>query len=103
MGKLTVILIGMCVLCGCEGRKNWGEEKWQGLEYPLTATSVNVDRIIFTESDLIFIDDYVIFENWNKDKYYSVFRISQDSLKFIGSFLTKGNGPFEVNASSIHF
>ena len=103
MGKLTVILIGMCVLCGCEGRKNWGEEKWQGLEYPLTATSVNVDRIIFTESDLIFIDDYVIFENWDKDKYYSVFRISQDSLKFIGSFLTKGNGPFEVNASSIHF
>ena len=80
MGKLTVILIGMCVLCGCEGRKNWGEEKWQGLEYPLTATSVNVDRIIFTESDLIFIDDYVIFENWDKDKYYSVFRISQDSL-----------------------
>ena len=103
MGKLTVILIGMCVLCGCEGRKNWGEEKWQGLEYPLTATSVNVDRIIFTESDLIFIDDYVIFENWDKDKYYSVFRISQDSLKFIGSFLTKGNGPFEVNASSVHF
>lgn len=103
MGKLTVILIGMCVLCGCEGRKNWSEEKWQGLEYPLTATSVNVDRIIFTESDLIFIDDYVIFENWDKDKYYSVFRISQDSLKFTGSFLTKGNGPFEVNASSIHF
>ena len=55
----------------------------------MTATSVNVDRIIFTESDLIFIDDYVIFENWDKDKYYSVFRISQDSLKFIGSFLTR--------------
>ena len=92
----------MCCV-GCSSNGTWGDEKWTEEAIFLEGEDVYVDQTIWNEGDLIFLDDYVIFENAHDGKLFSLYAMMNDSLKLIGDFLTRGRGPFELMDADIYY
>lgn len=105
MKNIMLLFVGVwwMVACTVEKPDRWGEEQWDAIpEVKLTGETVDWDKPLLTEGEFVFVEDYLIFENDDDGQLFSVYRQTQDSLLFVGSFLYQGQGPFELNAAC-HF
>lgn len=100
------LIFAFCIFAGCssEQKHRWGEEQWDNIiATELIGKPVPWNQPLYEESDFLLREDYVIFESDNSDCLFSVYRRSNDSLLFAGSFLHQGRGPFELNTAEQYY
>ncbi len=100
MKKALFLLLLILSACGKNGRKQPKDiSRWEGMEHNLTAESVELDTALLEFSNIIPLDDHIIFQQYRAQKQFYLYRQNGNSLSYMGSFLNIGRGPYEAMAA----
>lgn len=99
--KLIVILCFCMLLPGCKSKQV--DDKWQGLECEISAEHVNSSIPLLELNHITLFKNYMIIKLYDNGKMFSLFKIHDDSIKYVDSFLHRGNGPMELNNAYLHY
>jgi len=88
---------------GCTSKK-LNQINWNGKEYHLTGEVVHTNEPFIRGLSLpVIIENYVINKLWRFELNYSLSILRNDSLIYIGDFLSKGRGPAEMMIPTLDY
>lgn len=94
LSSLSCMLM-LCILCALSTSCN-GNKKSSDIEsITLTGTKMSLDDDFLTAFGALIVGNYFVSQPYSTDEVIYVGRITADSIKSLGSYLRKGNGPGE--------
>ena len=94
-------LIILCILFSCNTTKH-NSINWDKIEHHITSEIIHTnDPYIRGLFSPVVIDDYVITRYFRSEKMFSLSHLRNDSLIYIGDFLSDGRGPSEMSIPTL--
>lgn len=95
-------LLSVFCLANCD-KTVQQEERWAGKEFALMAETIRSDRELLNDSPIVIFKNHLVLKSHESDKFFSLFELNGDNIKYINNFLSTGRGPYEVAAAYGHY